>query len=265
MGTFERILFRVLRGNLYMNQAEIDEPIRDPTTDEVIQKNVFIIFAHGKQLLAKIRKICESLGATLYPVDDNREKRGQDASEVHARIEDLKHVLDNTTYTRRSELVKVAESLEGWATIIKKEKAIYYTLNMLNYDQNRKALIGEGWCPTNAQHAIRYALRTVTERTGSTIPPLLNELRTTKVPPTFHKTNKFTIGFQEIVDAYGVATYREVNPGLFTIVTFPFLFAVMFGDVGHGVILALFAAALIRYEKVLLSKKLDEVGSSTSS
>ena len=44
--------------------------------------------------------------------------------------------------------------------------------------------------------------------------------------------------FQAIVEAYGVARYREVNPTVYSIVTFPFLFAVMFGDFGHGGALA---------------------------
>ncbi|KAJ3092075.1 H(+)-transporting V0 sector ATPase subunit a [Quaeritorhiza haematococci] len=259
MGTFERILFRALRGNLYMNFAEIDEPITDPVTDEVVAKNVFIIFAHGKEILAKIRKICESLGATLYPVDQSATKRREDALEVIARIEDLKHVLDNTRNTRRVELSKVAQNIEIWSTIAKKEKSIYYIMNMFNYDVNRKALIAEGWCPTNSISSIQYALRGVTERTGSTIPPILYELRTTKEPPTFQRTNKFTVGFQEIIDSYGIATYREVNPGLFTVITFPFLFAVMFGDFGHGLLVTAAAAYMVISEKKMASQKLGEI------
>ncbi len=37
-----------------------------------------------------------------------------------------------------------------------------------------------------------------------------------------------------IIDTYGVPKYKEASPTLFCTVTFPFLFAVMFGDVMHG-------------------------------
>lgn len=38
---------------------------------------------------------------------------------------------------------------------------------------------------------------------------------------------------------------------MFTIVTFPFLFAVMFGDLGHGAMMFFAAAFLCAYEKQL--------------
>jgi len=37
-----------------------------------------------------------------------------------------------------------------------------------------------------------------------------------------------------IIDTYGVPRYKEVNPALYAITTFPFLFGVMYGDIGHG-------------------------------
>ena len=47
----------------------------------------------------------------------------------------------------------------------------------------------------------------------------------------------------------------------YTIITFPFLFAVMFGDAGHGLIMATFALCLIIFEKKLANfKRGGEVG-----
>lgn len=85
--------------------------------------------------------------------------------------------------------------------------------------------------------------------------PILNMLTTNEEPPTFFRTNKFTAGFQTLVNAYGMAAYREVNPGLYTIITFPFLFAVMFGDAGHALIVTIFATYLIMQEEKLAKVK----------
>lgn len=45
------------------------------------------------------------------------------------------------------------------------------------------------------------------------MPSILNRMQTKQTPPTYNKTNKFTSGFQNIVDAYGMGTYGEINPG----------------------------------------------------
>lgn len=51
---------------------------------------------------------------------------------------------------------------------------------------------------------------------------------------------------------YGVANYREMNPAPFSIITFPFLFGVMFGDFGHGFLMTLVALFLIYKAKQYL-------------
>jgi len=259
IAAFERILWRTLRGNLYMNQAEIPEPIINPENNEEMSKNVFVIFAHGKEIIAKIRKISESLGADIYNVDENSDLRRDQMQEVNTRLSDLSNVLGNTKRTLDAELTQIGRSLAAWRIVIVKEKAVYQTLNRFSYDQQRKTLIAEAWCPTSSLALIKSTLQDVNDRAGLSMPTIVNQIKTTKTPPTYVKTNKFTLGFQTIIDAYGTAKYQEINPGLPTIVTFPFLFAVMFGDFGHGFIMTCAAVAMIYFEKPLLRSKQDEL------
>ncbi|MBE3043032.1 V-type ATPase subunit a family protein, partial [Candidatus Bathyarchaeota archaeon] len=153
--------------------------------------------------------------------------------------------------TLHIELNQISKSLSAWMIVIAKEKAVYGTLNLFSYDPARRTLIAEGWCPTTDIAQIKTLLQDVTNRAGLSIPSVINQISTTKTPPTFLRTNKFTEGFQTIVNAYGTATYREVNPVMPVIVTFPFLFAVMFGDIGHALMMLAASLAMIKWEKSL--------------
>ena len=64
-----------------------------------------------------------------------------------------------------------------------------------------------------------------------------------------------------IVDTYGVPQYKEANPAFITIATFPFFFGVMFGDMGHGSILAAYGIFMIFvYDSVKSNKILRAIG-----
>jgi V-type H+-transporting ATPase subunit a len=79
---FERVLWRTTRGNLFMRQAEIEEKIMNPHDGLPQNKNVFIIFYQGERSQAKIRKICESFGANLYPCPESSAERRELLAQV---------------------------------------------------------------------------------------------------------------------------------------------------------------------------------------
>ncbi|KAE8574671.1 hypothetical protein XENTR_v10003527 [Xenopus tropicalis] len=255
--TFERMLWRVCRGNVFLRQAEIENPLEDPVTGDSVHKSVFIIFFQGDQLKNRVKKICEGFRASLYPCPETPQERKEMATGVNTRIEDLQMVLNQTEDHRQRVLQAAAKSLRVWFIKVRKMKAIYHTLNLCNIDVTQKCLIAEVWCPVADLDSIQFALRRGTEHSGSTVPSILNRMQTNQTPPTYNKTNKFTYGFQNLVDAYGIGSYREINPAPYTIITFPFLFAVMFGDFGHGILMTLFAVWMVVRESRILSQKID--------
>ena len=154
-------------------------------------------------------------------------------AECTARLVELQSTLDASTQHRDDVLRKVGDSLEDWIQIVLREKAIYHTMSMCSVDVTRKVLVAQAWIPDYALSSVQTALTDANHSSLASVGTIFQQIETKESPPTHFQTNKVTSVFQGIVDAYGVASYREVNPTVFTIVTFPFLFAVMFGDFGH--------------------------------
>ncbi|KAM1891070.1 hypothetical protein TB2_033933 [Malus domestica] len=256
---FERILFRATRGNVFLRQTTVENPVTDPVSGEKVEKNVFVVFYSGERAKSKILKICDAFGANRYSFAEDLSRQSQMITEVSGRLSELKTTIDVGVLLRGRLLQTIGEHFEQWNLLVRKEKSIYHHLNMLSLDVTKKCLVAEGWSPVFASKQIQDALQRAAFDSNSQVGAIFQVLHTKEAPPTYFRTNKFTSSFQEIVDAYGVAKYQEANPAVYTIVTFPFLFAVMFGDWGHGICLLLATLYLIGREKKLSSQKLGDI------
>jgi V-type H+-transporting ATPase subunit a len=136
------------------------------------------------------------------------------------------------------------------------ELGTYHTLNKLDIRDTGVA-VGKGWVLASAAEDVASMVRRAGENSGGGAS--INESpQPWPTPPTYFKTNKYTGTFQGIVNTYGVPKYQEANPAIVTLITFPFSFAIMFGDVGHGLCWLIASIYMILAEKSLTSSKLNE-------
>jgi vacuolar-type H+-ATPase subunit I/STV1 len=52
---------------------------------------------------------------------------------------------------------------------VKREKAVYHTLNKLSVDVTRKVLVAEAWMPAPGKHRVQEALRAVHESSNTNV------------------------------------------------------------------------------------------------
>ena len=217
------------------------------------QKKVIfnILFQGGVEnvLLGKILKICEMFQASRYNVP-KREEIQNEISKIEDDIKEKKNLLVQTEKSINDLITKnniinnrfIKYSL--YKLYFLQEKMIYLTLNKCIVREN--FIDGEFWIPERSLSNLLNNINSVSQgkddKLRANVEEIIFEKNININPPTYIPTNEFLYAFQEIVNIYGIPRYREINPGFFNVITFPFLFGVMFGDIGHSLII--FFAAL---------------------
>lgn len=100
-----------------------------------------------------------------------------------------------------------------------------------------------GWIPAHARSDV---LSLVEEEGSHTAAFTEAPPHGTRGIPTLLKNIPFVRAFQDIVALYSLPGYGETDPSLMVALSFCLMFGFMFGDVGHGLMLALGAHLLVR-------------------
>ena len=217
-------------------------------------KKIFtVIFTGGEEniLLQKILKACEIFQASRYPVPKNSEIN-EEIENITLDIRDKKDLIISIEKNLNDLLLlnnklneKRGYKYSLYKVYFEQQKMIYSTLNKCIL--NNTFIDGQVWIPKKSLSDVEKLLENIFEGKENKINAQLEDLEINEEiqsPPTYIKTNEFSSTFQLIVDTYGIPHYREINPGYFTIITFPFLFGVMFGDIGHGLVVFIFGIIL---------------------
>ena len=97
-----------------------------------------------------------------------------------------------------------------------------------------------GWVPADALPRLRERLGAAGAAAVELPRPRLVE------PPTLLRTASAVRSFRPLVDTYGATRYADIDPTAFAAVAFVVMFGMMFGDLGHGLVLAALGLALWR-------------------
>ena len=230
------------------------------------KKKIFTIIFQGSAeniLLQKLLKVCEVFQASRYPIPKTSEitieinKIEEEITLKKNLLTSIERTLLDFCNTKNQYGNKKGYKYSLYKLFFEQEKLVYTALN--------KCIIrdtyvdGQVWIPSNEIDRVNSLLQNMfhqndeSQNKENKASAYLEDIPFDEgsKPPTLIFTNEFTEAFQEVVNTYGIPRYQEINPGYFTIITFPFLFGVMYGDIGHGLMILLFAIYLCVFNNSL--------------
>ena len=255
-------IFRKGKDRAVPNFFDVKIRENNPKIQEYFKnKVIFLICIHGDYLINKVKEVLTLYNCSIYSFAHNINlfekinELNKDISEKRKLISEGRMLIKNLLASKEkinnfgqwNNIDNLSDDKQNlnlseyhlYHAYIKMQKLIYQNLNKcLEFGEFS---VGEVWIPEIYFPKLQEEINSLLNENERIILPKFSDFESenNRKFPTYFIINEFNSSFQEIVFTYGVPRYKEANPGLFTIITFPFLFGVMFGDIGHGSLLLL--------------------------
>ena len=249
------------------------------TGDPIDEYTPFVVFVSSSMILQKVVKIAESFCPNVYEFSGDTSGLQRIEEGLVNEITQMKGLEENSIEVNKAFLNELAQSFWKWRGFIAQEKQIWQTMDYGDFSAVESSVIYRGWVPRRLFPELTSIMETARQMSGSPVPITIEsktaeqiieenerkplEQRKEVVVPTYIQKNGFTKAFQLLNDSYGIPNYDELNGGAFYGI-YPFLFAIMFGDIGHSIFYIIAAIALLVLDPVVKRKGIDlgEIGGS---
>ena len=186
------------------------------------ERRVSELIENAKPLIAERGKIEEEIENLSKLVDKNYIK------DLKKKEKDLK-----------SKIIEISAELAAIAINLR-EKALMQRIEMLMYEGEEICAIA-GWVPKSKKESFKRKLE---ERLGEFLALEFEESEWEEAPSRIRIPNPMKPMRLLTHKLYGLPSVRELDPTFLTAIFFPLMFGMMFGDLGHGITLALFGLFL---------------------
>ena len=248
---FRRIIFRAGKEHAipsFYNATINENNILLDEKEYFNNRQIFLIIIQGKMPFTKIRKNLEIFNCETYRIT-NISNIQKDLNNINTELLQQQKIIKDSEKALLSIIKQKTSPIRGigknykclyslYRTFCKREKYIYMNLNKCKELNN--FYVGDVWIPQISFDYLNNKMNElINEKEDIILPGFHASDNNESKVRTFFQMDDFVYPFQTIVDTYGIPRYKEVNPGLFSIISFPFLFGIMFGDIGHGLLLSL--------------------------
>jgi V/A-type H+-transporting ATPase subunit I len=197
------------------------------------KENDFIFLSVPSKQGADVDKILKAHHAEIFSIPETLPHDVAGAlEEVNIRLKDDENKekvilasLKKLGQENRDKLVSWKETTENILVLLNAEKKIL---------QSGRLATVEGFVPEKKFAALNEKVH---DMLGEKAIVLQKEPVKAQDPPTSLSNNRFVKPFEQITKLYGLPHYDEIDPTPFMAITFPIIFGLMFGDMGHGLLL----------------------------
>jgi V/A-type H+-transporting ATPase subunit I len=127
-------------------------------------------------------------------------------------------------------------------------KSVYSVLE--NFEETHYTYIFEAWVPRKYQDIV---IASIEEASNGGCSVYFSAPEFGETPPTMLSNPAMMKPFEKLVKSYGLPSYYEIDPTWILFATFPLIFGIMYGDVGHGIALFLLSFGLLLSGKMFKS------------